>query len=198
MKKVKAWLPKRRPSFCVLSILRVSFIDHDLKFHMTHVNTRSRLTIVALQIFFGLVIYPAEMSAQNGLTAVKRNDLAIGNITVGQVLHIVPQSPAAAKFEVRSTTNIDIAIQIILPSRLQEIGGRSELGVTFSADCARWSLNDNVENSTSFDPHAPLRVSLGPNQSVIIWLGAFVDPPTSLQAGRYTSSITLSAIPVAK
>ena len=147
---------------------------------------------------FRITIIPLEICAQDGLMAYKRSDLSIGNINVGQSLRILPQSPAAAKFEVRSASETDIFIQIVLPNRLQEIGGRSELGITFSADCARWSLNDNVENSTSFDPHFPLRVHLGKNQSVMIWLGAFVDPPSNLQVGRYTASITLTTTPVAK
>jgi len=113
-------------------------------------------------------------------------------------LRILPQSPAAAKFEIRTISETDISIQIALPDHLQEIGGKSELGITFSTDCARWSLNDNVENSMSFDPHSPLRVHLEKNQSVIIWLGAFVNPPSNLQAGHYISSITLTTTSVAK
>ena len=165
---------------------------------MTNVNTRSIITFATVRLLFGIAIISTEMFAQDGLTAVKRSDLTIGNITVGQSLRILPQSPAAAKFEVRSTSETDIFIQIVLPNHLQEIGGRSELGVTFSTDCARWSVNDNVENSTSFDPHSPLRVHLEKNQSVIIWLGAFVDPPSNLQAGHYDASITLTTTPAAK
>jgi hypothetical protein len=143
-------------------------------------------------------IIPTVMFAQDGLTAVKRSDLSIGNINVGQSLRILPQSPAAAKFEVRSTSETDIFIQIVLPDHLLEIGGKSELSIAFSMDCARWSLNDNVENSTSFDPHSPLRVHLEKNQSVIIWLGAFVAPPSNLQAGHYIASMTLTTTQVAK
>ena len=161
-------------------------------------NNRLILICASVLVLFGIGIIPSEIFAQDGLAVVKRSDLSIGNINIGQSLRILPQSPAAAKFEVRSTFETDIYIQIVLPNHLQEIGGRSELGVTFSADCARWSLNDNVENSTSFDPHIPLRVQLGKNQSVIIWLGAFVDPPSNLQAGHYTASITLTANPVVK
>jgi len=161
-------------------------------------NTRLILFCASVLVLFRIGIIPTEMFAQDGLTAIKRSDLSIGNISIGQSLRIFPQSPTAAKFEVRSTSETDIFIQIVLPNQLQEIGGRSELGVTFSSDCARWSLNDDVNNSTSFDPHSPLRVHLEKNQSVIIWLGAFVDPPSNLQVGRYTASITLTTTQVAK
>jgi hypothetical protein len=162
------------------------------------VNTRLILLCASVLVLFGIGIIPSEIFAQDGLISVKRSDLSIGNINVGQSLRILPESPAAAKFEVRSTSETDVFIQIVLPDHLQEIGGKSELGVTFSTDCARWSLNDNVGNSTSFDPHSPLRVHLEKNQSVIIWLGAFVDPPSNLQAGHYNASITLTTTQVTK
>lgn len=165
---------------------------------MINVKTRRILLCASVLALFRMGIMPTELFAQDGLTGIKRSDLSIGNINIGQSLRILPQSPAAAKFEVRSTSETDIFIQIVLPDHLQEIGGKSELGVIFSTDCARWSLNDNVENSTSFDPHSSLRVHLEKNQSVIIWLGAFVAPPSNLQAGHYISSITLTTTQVAK
>ena len=161
-------------------------------------NTRLIKLCASVLVLFWIGIIPTEMFAQDGLISVKRSDLSIGNINIGQSLRILPQNPAAAKFEVRSTSETEIFIQIVLPNHLQEIGGSSELGVAFSTDCARWSLNDNVENSTSFDPHSPLRVHLEKNQSVIIWLGVFVDPPSNLQVGRYIASITLTTTQVAK
>ena len=158
---------------------------------------KTKLYAVVL-LLLGTGVAPLHLYAQDGLSAVVRNTLAIGNLTVGRILNILPESPSAAKFEVRSSTEQYAIIQLILPTRLQEIGGSSQVSVTFNADCARWSFTDNVENSTSFDPRLPLSVKMKINQPVIIWVGAFVAPASIVQAGRYTASITLTATPVTR
>jgi hypothetical protein len=160
--------------------------------------TRYPNIVITVLVLFFMQGAVSGVDAQDGVSVVKRNDLAIGNISVGQMLHIFPQSSAASKFEVQCTDEIDILIQLVLPNRLREISGKSELGITFNLDDARWSQNDNVGTSTSFDPHTPLRVHALKNQPIIIWIGASVDPPTILQAGKYLASITLTATPVTR
>lgn len=123
----------------------------------------------------------------------KLNDLTFGSVFKGYSYQVLDSDNNAALFTFISNTqhSANIEVRFSLPSNLKYSG--YNVGITFDANHASWSLKNSLSGRTHFDPNGPLTINyLRGQKSVYIWLGGTIAPNTNVISGVYTATITMT------
>jgi hypothetical protein len=159
--------------------------------HGNHAN-RGGSAVRSSGIIFLLVYATAYIYCQPELTVVKVNDLSFGADFGGRVKRLDHADIGAAKFQIQSAKETKVLLTVMLPDFFISTGGSEKIPVSFDERSAAWSVIDNVSSRTSFDPRQPLRLTLGPDQIIYVWVGGALHPSRSQRVSRYYGSITLT------
>jgi hypothetical protein len=121
----------------------------------------------------------------------------VGNLQFGVLRRSTPvtvdaqASLSAVKLAIRGTSDIEFAIDFLLPEELEDASGRRTLPVHFGPDAACRSGHDDQAACHRFDPTVsfPTRHT-SPVGTYYIWLGGSVDPGPDPAPGDYIGTIT--------
>lgn len=146
-------------------------------------------------IFFFLFCFYAAVNNKlyAQLIVSKLNDLSFGDVFKGYSSYVNHLDNNAAKFyfNTGNLQNVNILVQFLLPQNLTN--GNDNLPISFSTVQSAWGRKDLPTGRTNFDPYQPLNFRrLKKNTRIYIWLGATINPPTSVSSGIYSATIIMN------
>lgn len=136
---------------------------------------------------------PAVAIPEIPLAAFAHNDLDFGMILPGIPSSVYVHDPRhAALFEIQGPPDAAVRIELVLPAALTTPAGAT-LPLSFGpqdgfADFSR----GRPPRGTSFNPHAPLISTLGPNGRLWLRLGGTAVPGRPQAGGAYRATILLT------
>jgi hypothetical protein len=159
----------------------------------------SKLAVAVLALSATVPWCPSPLGAQARtqvvppLLALALNELDFGTVFPGIPLSVPVHDPRnAGLFEVQGPPGASVRVEFILPGALAASGG-GLLPVAFGprdgyADFSR----GRPPRGLSFDPHAPVIGSLGPNGRLYLRLGGTALPARTQPGGDYRATIFMT------
>jgi hypothetical protein len=159
----------------------------------------SKLAVAALAMFATVPWCPIPLRAQvrpvatPPLLALALNDLDFGSVLPGIPVSVaVSDARHAGLFEVRGPAGASIRVEFVVPGALTASGG-ALLPLVFGlrdghADFTRGGPGGGL----SFDPHAPVIGSLGPDGTLYLRLGGTALPARTQTGGDYRATIFMT------
>lgn len=120
-----------------------------------------------------------------------RNDLVFGTVIPGVPTTVSRLDAAAGQFIVRGVRNVEVLIELTLPTALT--GANGSVPLTFGPADGGHGPTPDVPASQPFDPRVPLTVRLPGNGTYYVWLGGTVQPLAQQRPGSYSAAIVLTA-----
>lgn len=132
----------------------------------------------------------AAVAVPHPLLAMVLNDLAFGTVLAGVPSSVNVHDPRkAALFEIQGPPDGGVRVELLLPSALTNSGG-ALLPIIFGpADGFADFSRGRPPRGTTFNPHAPLISTLGPNGRIYVRLGGTVLPGRPQSSGAYSATI---------
>jgi hypothetical protein len=149
----------------------------------------------AFLVGLGLLLAAPSAWAQGSfrqLSASPSQALDFGTIIAG-VASRVSRTDAvrAGQVEVRGDANLEVRIDVALPTALRGPNGAA-LPLQFGADDGGYSRSPSIRSTLAFDPRAPLTTRLGPSGKLYLFFGGAALPAARQPAGTYAETVTVS------
>ncbi|MEJ2539877.1 MAG: DUF4402 domain-containing protein [Gemmatimonadota bacterium] len=136
---------------------------------------------------------PADARGQGRPLRVRgEQDLAFGELLAGIATTVAPTDPlGAARLQISGAKDSDVLVSFFLPVALLGPGGAA-LPLSFGPGSAGYSPDRSIETQLAFDPAVPSVLQLPGNGRGLIYLGGTALTPSSIPAGSYDATITVT------
>lgn len=140
-----------------------------------------------------LLATASPLEGQGRPTRVRpQQDLAFGELLAGIPTTVLPtEGQNAGQIRISGQRNTEILLSFFFPAGLTGPGGGS-VPLSFGPGSAGYSANRSITDQVLFDPSGPAVIRLPRNGQGMIYLGGTASPPSSINAGSYSGTITLT------
>jgi hypothetical protein len=133
------------------------------------------------------------VASQSQVTGLR--DLDFGVVVPNVPSSVAPSDPIrSGRFYVRHLINHQVQLTFTLPTRLNRVGGGTNMPISFGTTDAIAQGTAASSQPVTFNPNNPMTFTLGTSADFYVNLGGRVAPRNSQPVGSYQGTVTLTCV----
>lgn len=144
-----------------------------------------------LPLLTAVAALTSPLAGQSQVTALR--DLDFGSVVPLVPSSVAPNDPIrSGRFYVQHQINRQVQVRFTLPTRLNRVGGGSNMPISFGTTDAIAQGTAPSSQPVTFNPNNPITFTLGTSPDFYITLGGRVAPRNGQPVGSYQGTVTLT------